>query len=252
MQVAQRHAGLVRGLHAAQRRWRAGPPEIAHQLAGRAVVAAAQAHRRFDSSWRCSTMPASGWCWPGGQRLARAWRPARLHRLRRRAESRPGQCPPPCRRWRCARCANTGSCRWSPRGRARWWRPPRCRRGTCRSCRRRGRWQRGAPACSRRRPAGVAGVAAPPRRSITPCGCSMRKPMENGLASMHAALVQHGKGVARAVAQGQHHMVGTQSIGLALAWSSTCSTALRTRPCGRLSISRSVTRCRSGSRRPAR
>ena len=43
----------------------------------------------------------------------------------------------------------------------------------------------------------------------------MRKPTENGLASHgHAALMQHGKGVARAVAQRHHHLVGAQLVRL--------------------------------------
>jgi hypothetical protein len=48
------------------------------------------------------------------------------------------------------------------------------------------RWPRGAPACSRPRP-GWGGRRWRPKRarSITPCGCSMRKPTENGLASMN-------------------------------------------------------------------
>ncbi len=45
---------------------------------------------------------------------------------------------------------------------------------------------RGARACSRRRRAAGGRRSAPKRaRSISDCGCSMRKPIENGLASMN-------------------------------------------------------------------
>ena len=55
---------------------------------------------------------------------------------------------------------------------------------------------------------------APKRaRSISDWGCSMRAPMENGLASiMDAAPVQHGEGVAGAVADGQDDVVGVDLL----------------------------------------
>jgi hypothetical protein len=77
--------------------------------------------------------------------------------------------------WRCARCANTGSCRWSPPGPAPRWPPPPCRPDTCRSCRPSGRCRSDAPACSPPRRAGDCRRNLPKRaRSISDCGCSMR------------------------------------------------------------------------------
>ena len=80
-------------------------------------------------------------CLLRGQRLQQNWL--------RRAGSRSGQYPPRCRRWHCAHCANTGSCRWSLHARLRWLPLPRCRPGTCKSYTRRDRCARGEPACSR-------------------------------------------------------------------------------------------------------
>ena len=55
----------------------------------------------------------------------------------------------------------------------------------------------------------VAGVGAEARRSISDCGCSMRKPTAKGLASMNTpACVQHLEGVARAVAERQNDVAG--------------------------------------------
>ncbi len=57
---------------------------------------------------------------------------------------------------------------------------------------------------------------APKRaRSMRDWGCSIRAPMENGFASMcDAAAVQHGEGVAGAVADGEDDGVGVDLVSV--------------------------------------
>ena len=66
----------------------------------------------------------------------------------------------------------------------------------------------------------------------------MRKPIENGFGfEVHAALVQHREGVARAVAEGEHDLLGRDRRAVGAAALATVTP--RTCPS---SISRSVTR----------
>ena len=115
----------------------------------------------------------------------------------RRADRRDSRAPGRSRRrspnWRCARCANIGSCRWSRRGLPPTSRRPRCRPGTCRSCRPCGRSSSGARCDIRpRRGSGCPRIGAEPR--LVDPGLRMLDPHADreGLGlDMHAGRVEH-------------------------------------------------------------